>query len=373
MSQFAARVERIRDVKHHPNADRLDIAIVGDYHCIVGRDCMSAGDLCIYIPESAIVPDDLARRLGVEGKLAGNQKNRVKATRLRGELSQGLVLHLPDQRYDGKTVRVGDDMTEALGLTQYRPPVPVHMGGEVKPRFDHTWVYDIEDRKRYPDLIELGEPVILTEKLHGTWCIMGYHPDAGIPIVSSKGFAGKGLVFDIESGKNKHNLYVGIYQMYRERLGLLVDKITHDLQSNGADTTEKGVYLLGEIIGPRVQDLGYGQSAPAFRAFDIAIGRGRSGIDYLPWDRMREVCRSVDIQTVPELARGPYSLDLVNTHVDGRSTIDEAPDQHIREGLVIRLERDREPTDDGGTYRGRIILKAVSERYLTRKSGTEYD
>ena len=59
--------------------------------CVVGKESYADGDLAAYIPEGAICPEWLIAELGLEGKLAGSKKNRVKAVQLRGSLSQGLV------------------------------------------------------------------------------------------------------------------------------------------------------------------------------------------------------------------------------------------------------------------------------------------
>ena len=54
-------------------------------------------------------------------------------------------------------------------------------------------------------------------------------------------------------------------------------------------------------------------------------------------------------------------------HTDGRETI-SGRGLHIREGVVVRpcAERRHEAL-------GRVQLKSVSERYLLRKGGTEYN
>ncbi len=45
----------------------------------------------MYVPEQAVLPEELVAELGLTGKLAGSAPNRVKAIRLRGELSRGVV------------------------------------------------------------------------------------------------------------------------------------------------------------------------------------------------------------------------------------------------------------------------------------------
>lgn len=94
MAEFEVKVVKIDRIEDHPNADALELAVIGGYRAIVKLGEFEAGDLAVYIPEAAIVPDWLLKRMGLEGKLAGKDKNRVKAIKLRGILSQGLVLPL---------------------------------------------------------------------------------------------------------------------------------------------------------------------------------------------------------------------------------------------------------------------------------------
>ena len=153
MSTFTALIHRIA-VEPHPDADRLDLARIGGYLSVIGKDSMKTGDLGAYIPEAALVPIELQRELGVEGLLSGSKKDRVKAIKLRGILSQGLVLPVVDGCVRGHKVAEGDDVTELLGLRKYVPPVPSSMEGAADPLYDYTVGFDVEDIKKYPDVLQ---------------------------------------------------------------------------------------------------------------------------------------------------------------------------------------------------------------------------
>lgn len=91
MSSFAV-TERLMVHPHpDPAVERIELAQAGEYRAVVPKGKYTTGDWALYIPEQAIVPQELLQELGLAGKLAGAGKNRVKAMRLRGELSQGLV------------------------------------------------------------------------------------------------------------------------------------------------------------------------------------------------------------------------------------------------------------------------------------------
>lgn len=348
MATFESKIHALQ-IEPHPNADRLELAAIGGYRCVVPKGRYEPGDLAAYIPEGAIVPDAVIAELGLEGRLAGPQKNRVKAIRLRGTLSQGLVYPARGEKLRATGVQEGDDVTEALGLVKYEPPIPIHMQGEVDNARGRTVKYDIEDVKKFPGVLRDGEEVVMTEKLHGTWCCLGWHPEHG-PIVTSKGLSARGLVFKLNEA-NENNLYVRAWRAHRAELEAMFGM---DTQSS-ADP----FYVLGEIHGRGVQDLHYGLANPGFRVFDIRIGRsGSPHARYLDVDDLRRTVAE-HLPMVPVLYRGPFSQAAMLRHTTGATSLGGG---HIREGVVIRPVRERMDPD-----LGRVLLKSVSGDYLTRR------
>src|SRR5574343_1336201 len=98
----------------------------------------------------------------------------------------------------------GQDVKDMLEIIKYEPEIPTSMAGEVcNIGSENTINYDIENLKKYPDVLVEGEEVVVTEKLHGTFCMIGYVPGLNHPeimyegdvFVASKGLGAKGLVF----------------------------------------------------------------------------------------------------------------------------------------------------------------------------------
>ena len=132
MAEFAVKVERLRAIEPHPNADRLDLAVVGEYRSIILKGQYEVGDLVAYIPEAGVLPDTLIEEMGLTGRLAGKQANRVKAIRLRGIVSQGLCYRAREGWVEGQ------DVTDEMGIIKYEPPIPAHGSGTlVDPREIH--------------------------------------------------------------------------------------------------------------------------------------------------------------------------------------------------------------------------------------------
>lgn len=363
MSTFIVPVVRVT-IAAHDNADALEIACVGDYRAIVRKGQFVTGDLVAYIPEQAIVPDALLDELGLRGRLAGKEANRVKAMKLRGVLSQGLV-------YPARgTWSEGQNVAEELGIVKYEPPVPSHMSGQVHGAGpDRCVKYDIENIKAFPDVLEDGEPVVFTEKIHGTWCQLGLVPDdaageRGPLVVSSKGLAGKGLAFTADAPENATNLYLRVAR----HLGFEARA-----RRAFADALAAGrpVFVLGEVFGAGVQDLSYGSRTDqdrslGFRVFDIYVGWFGQG-EFLGDAALEAACAALDLPRVPVLYRGPFSREALHAHTDGRETV-SGKALHVREGVVVRPQVERRHPE-----LGRVQLKSVSEKYLLRKGGTEYN
>ncbi|MFE5630936.1 RNA ligase (ATP) [Streptomyces sp. NPDC056543] len=341
----------------HPNADALELAQVGLYRAVVAKGAYRSGDVAVYIPEQAVLPTALVDELGLTGRLAGKASDRVKAVRLRGELSQGIVCR-PKALADvdlAAAAAEGTDFADLLGITKWVPPIPPTMSGdvEVAPGL-LPWV-DIENLQRYPDIFEPGEPVVLTEKLHGTACLTTYSAEDGRVQVSSKGFGAKGLALQ----EDPRNLY------WRAVHGHGVPAVAARL---AARLGARRVGLFGEVYGAGVQDLGYGANARGeqvgYAVFDVS-----AEIDgQVRWLDPAEVLEAGELPLVPRLYTGPYDLDVVVGLASGRETM-SGSELHLREGVVIRPVTERYSPVVGG----RAIAKAVSPAYLTRKGGTEYE
>ncbi|NUR65878.1 MAG: RNA ligase (ATP), partial [Streptomyces sp.] len=338
------------------NADALELAQVGLYRAVVAKGAYRTGDAAVYIPEQSVLPAGLIEELGLTGRLAGGNADRVKAVRLRGELSQGIVCR-PAALAGVDLTRAavdGTDFAERLGITKWVPPIPPTMSGEVESAPDLLPWVDIENIQRYPDVFTPGEPVVLTEKLHGSACLVTYLASEERVYVSSKGFGAKSLALK----EDPRNLY------WRAVTGHGVPEVAARL-ADRLGATRVGIFA--EVYGAGVQDLTYG-----------ADGR-RDTLGYAVFDVSAEIDGEVrwldpaelldgELPLVPRLFEGPYDIERVLEVASGRETV-SGRELHLREGVVIRPAAERYSEVTGG----RAIAKAVSPAYLTRKGGTEFE
>lgn len=335
-------------IEPHPDADRIEIARIGDFQAIVQKGTIKDGDVIAYIPTDSIVPEELLEEIGLAGKLSGSQKNRVKPKKLRGIFSEGIVYPMVDRQ-------PGEDVTEELGIAKYSPIDKrkqfFGQKGDISHFAEHasnmTLHYSMQNIKKWPDIIQKDDPVVMTEKLHGTWCCTGLYEDK--VIITSKGLSGKDLIL-LDNNSTKDSAYM----VFSKKILPLVEELKQKYETDHA-------YILGEIFGPGVQDLGYGLTEKEYRIFDIHIGRPRMGY-YLCWDDMVSFLDD-RFSTVPLLYKGPFSKEKLAEITSGNSMIGG----NMREGTVVKAD----PSEIANPM-GRVIFKSINEDYLLRKGGTEY-
>ena len=339
MSTFEAPIVEVT-VEPHPNADRLVIGIIDGYRCVTGKnDNINTGDIAVYIPDSSIVPSDLLEEMGLTGALSGAAKNRVKPRKFRGELSEGLLYRGSKlTRLLSEGARVGDDVADALGIEKYTPAVPQSFQGKARGNAP-TVRFDVENYKKHSRVLQENEPVVATEKIHGTWCGLGIDPGYG-PIVSSKGLSKRDIALDVDEESNQlNNVYVRTWNKYKDTIQNLYDFAS-------AMYGPAPVHILGEVYGPGIQHLTYGTNEIEFRAFDIKIGDS-----YMDSDQFESTCENYGIPMVPVVYKGPWNFEELEKLSMGDSMLTS---KHHREGIVVRSAFNRR--DD---RLGRVMLKMI--------------
>ncbi len=345
MSVHACPVVAV-SVEPHPDADRLEIARVGGFELVVAKGQWSSGDRAVYIPEQSIVPEGLIDELGLTGRLAGSKANRVKAIRLRGVLSQGLLVPLDSPHLaDVSEFALGDDLAKELGISKWHPPTPAYTNGPVVEATFVRGFSDIESWQSQPGRFADGEPVHITEKLHGTFCALTFDPEHG-PCVSSKGLLGK-FSFDLADSANEGNVYVEAWKRHGDAIGACARALGWP------------VTVMGEVVGPKIQDLTYGLAERELRVFDV-----RRGDEWADAADVEQQAEELGIPHVPVVQRAAA--------FDHESVLRLASDPSLlggglREGVVVR------PCEPRRDLHGRLVAKYVNPAYLTRKGGTEYN
>lgn len=314
-----ASVQVIRDLLPIKDADRIELAYIEGFQCIVPKG-RHVGDKVIYIETDSICPKNETFAF-----LKG--KSHIKLQKIRGVYSQGIALE-----YHGDAP-VGTDMTKELGITKYEPPQqPEDTIGNFPAFIPKT------DEVRAQNILELltkykGVPCYATEKLDGSSCTI-YRKGNHIGVCTRKR--------EVDSTS----------RMYKtvEEQGLL------DFLSN----VNKDIALQGEFVGPKEQGNHLHLSEPhiyIFSVYDI----NKQG--YFDQDSMDMFLGFHDIDTVPVIDEFSLTddIDALVKRAIGNSTFGNFP----REGIVIRPI---EPIEGLIDFPGnRFSFKVINPEYQMKK------
>lgn len=326
----------------HTNADALLLGRVGPFQVVVGKsNGYEEGDIVFFAPERSVLPEDLRSHYvnsetGIS-YLAGPEHDRVQRVRLRGEYSDGVTI---DRAWALRKLGVSSieevpldtDLSEALGISKYEPPIPTHMAGNVTPITVAQWhQHDVEPLGIYRDELQDGELVVITEKIHGSQIVV-YAGANGTEIVTSKGLSAKGLALQ----PSETNVYWRA--VYNE---VLFERLCNIFPG-------RDVQAFGEVI-PVQKGFNYGASVPSLRLFRLVVDGHELAHREIP-DGLLDLW-------VPILFRGPYHPDIVATYAKGSEVV-SGKSLHIREGVVVT------PMEPRAASRGfALYLKAINPKF----------
>lgn len=369
MSSLIVEVCSVESIFKHPNADKLSIVTMEgkDWHCIVGLDQYQKGDLIVFIPPDAILPDSLIEKYDL---LYLKNNGRTGTIKLRGYISQGLVLDmtcLPKGEYTA-----GQDVKEILNIKKYE--VPERNGNiqgttnkptrkKLNPLFDKYT--DIENIKNFNNVFKIGDQVVITEKVHGSnWRA------SCLPVYTAHSNIIKRIWAKVKVWFNgSHEFLVGSHNVQLSAINRKGNYYGDDIWNKVAKKYDlkakipNGYIVYGEVFGKegktKVQDLTYGLEELDLVIFDI-----KKDGKFLDWDDVVMHCNTWNLKTAPELYIGTYYDGLIQEHTNGKSKLCST---QIREGCVVKMM-----SETFNPHIGRKILKSISVDYLTRKDGTEY-
>lgn len=195
---YTGFITTLKNVRKHPNADRLMLAECFGNTVIVSLD-MVEGQSVVYFPVDGQLSieycqiNDLVRRKDENGNPCGGyidpEKRNIRALKLRGEKSDGLVMPLTSLAYFTaiSDLKVGDTIDTLNGIEICRKYIPVshmrsakvHSGvGRAKVNFAPTFHEHIDTPQLAYNMsaFKAGDVVELTLKMHGTSGRTGYLP-----------------------------------------------------------------------------------------------------------------------------------------------------------------------------------------------------
>lgn len=349
MSEHAVKVIRIEAVNPHPNADKLDIIPIGGWQAVARKGDFSPGDLAIYIEPDYVVSLDRPefKFLDKDGK--GKLKHRLKAIRLRGALSYGLLipvgdLKMPLEFHLHRSLIEGDNVMEVLGIERWEPKIHAATTATMLDKSfwpqTYTPTFDLENIQNRKGMIREGEEVVVTEKVDGANARFLYH-DGKFHIGSRT----RWLKWEEEAIKDEAT---------GERFPKSIWRLAHDRypEIEAWCRANEGVTLFGEVFG-RVQDLKYGRD----NEIDFVAFAALKADTWLDWEPAAKSLWEAGVPVVPVICTGPYS-ETLHALAENDSIVPGAPVGHMREGVVITPRKERR--DDKGN---RVSLKLISNRF----------
>ena len=395
-----AYVVRLKNIRKHSNADRLQCATVFGANVIVGLDA-NENDLYIYFPtelqldEEYCKVNDLVRRKDENGNQCGGyldpEKRYIRPLKLRGEVSDGLIMPLSSVTAFNHgvvpNVQEGDTITTINGHTlcwKYIPlSKPKSIGGGAK-----KWkkVEKEKEEVKFPQHIDTpqfqyytnnfynGDFITITEKLEGT-----SHRSALLPIKKTNWFRKLfGLAPKIEykdycgsrrvTIENEEGGFYGSNEFRMEIHRRLVPHLKPNMEVFGeivgylGDTPIMGSVNTEKMDKKFVQEFGknmefsYGCNKGEMKFFVYRIvlldEDGDVALEYST-DQIIAWCEDNGFDYVPILYRGQISEyddadarkaieRLADVYHAGRSTLDP---RHWREGCVIRRDNNARKFD----------------------------
>ena len=340
-----AAIRKIDNIKPIEGADAIECAVVGGWTIVVKKGEYQPGDMAVYCEIDSWIPTELAPFLS-KGQTPrvyeGVAGERLRTIKLRGQLSQGLLLPLTTT-YNGKQICVlglegGEDVTEILGIQKYEAPVPAQLAGEVRGVFPS--VVPKTDQERCQNLVaeiaaatESELQFEITEKLEGSSCTMFLDMDGDFHVCSR----------NLDLKRNEDN------SLWRAA-------IKYNVEQKMREADLLGFAIQGELVGPGIQGNIYKLKDIDFFVFDVYDVRGGA---YLTPSERRELVKKLELNHVPVLASkatlydtlGIVDISQLIKFANGRSVLGTI-DGPLREGIVFKQV-------DGG-----MTFKVISNNYL---------
>lgn len=385
MERALAHVEKILAVEPIPNADAIEVVQVLGWNVVVKKGEFKEGDMCVFFEIDSFLNSKDSRYATFEERFInwdGKRGMRLKTIKLRGQISQGLVLSI-SQFPEIKNPTEGLDVTELLKIEKWEAAEErasngagrTQGSGKSFPSFiqktDQTRVQSV--MPMLPRMLE--EDFEATIKLDGSsttaFAVHRHSPyfDAACALREKKvkGFFQKVLKAikkklglekrpDVITGICSRNLLLAESDDSHFTNTLKRDGVIEKLKSLGQNYA-----LQGELVGPSIQQNHEKMGDYEYFIFDVF------DIDrqvYLLPAAAREVCKFLGLKYVPVLDEKINLAQFIHVGTDLKSMVEhilnyaEGPGMNPgvrREGVVFKSNKST------------TSFKAISNSYLLKK------
>jgi len=329
-----ATVRRIHNIVPIENADAIELAQIDGWQAVIKKGEYQVNDPVVYLEVDSWVPHELAPFLS-KGKepreFNGVKGERLRTVKLRGALSQGLILPinvLVQDGVDGSEYPFieGSDVTELLGIQKWEAPIPTQLAGQIRGNFPSEIPKTDQERVQNINLEEyVDEYYEVTEKLHGSSCTFYLDTEGSFHVCSRN--------LDLKPDTN--NAYWKAAYKF-------------NVEQRMRDHSLFGYAIQGELCGTGINGNNYNLGLEFF-AFDVYwVEEG-----YMKPVARRALIDKLSIPHVPAInpiSKLPNSKEEILAQADAQSVLARC----MREGLVYK------------SHSSAKTFKVVSNKWLLR-------
>ncbi len=336
MSERAmATIRKIDAIDPIEGADQIEVATVGGWKVVVKKNEFEVNSLAVYLEIDSWVPNELAPFLtkGTEPReYNGVKGERLRTVKLRGQISQGLLLPLEPTCKNIESLLFEDlDVSVPLNVQKWERPIPAQLAGQVRgnfpalvPKTDQERIQNLS--KQFDKFME--DTWSITEKLDGSSCTF-YLDDEDQFHVCSR---------NLDLKEDENNSFWKTAKKY-------------DIEGIMRRNNMKGMAIQGEMIGEGIQGNQY-KVVLDFYVYDMY--NTRTGEYILP-SQLKAACERLGLNHVPILAEGitlaGSSIQSILSEAEGKSRLNGSE----REGLVYKSESIHDRS-----------FKAISNKWLLK-------
>lgn len=340
-------VRKVDAISSIPDADAIECATVEGWTVVVKKNEFSVNDPCVFFEIDSFLPiEDERFAFLAKNKITWQEKEgiRLRTMKLRGQLSQGLILPLtvfPEIMLQIDGAELSDirdrDFSGLLNIEKWEAPIPACLSGEVQGGFpSFIRKTDQERIQNLPDVLvsELNSLFEVTVKLDGSSMTV-FHNDSEI------GVCGRNWWLTETPGNSLWKV---------ARASRLIDSLS---------LLGKNIALQGELIGEGIQGNPEKLTGQAFYLYDIYDIDAQCYLGHHDRHAVVNELRSYGAQlehvphvTVDKLTNIGSDLETLLAIADGPSLNPKTR----REGLVFK------------EVNGRLSFKVISNYYLLKHS-----
>ena len=340
-----ASIQRIWKIEPIEGADRIELAHVLGWQCVVNKGQFQPMDIGVYFEIDSFLPIrpefEFMRATSYKKSDVMGEGFKLRTMRFRGEISQGLLLPLSQFPQIPAEAEIGTDVTELLGVKKWEIEERVTTGGTAIGTLPYDIPHTDETRvQEEPALIQAfaGLEYYISTKMDGSSHSIG---------IDENGFHVTGHNYEYKDDGTSSFYELVKARGYREKMEAFAKK------ENLTTFT-----VQGELCAPGIQQNRLRLIKPEWYVFTIRENGKRVGLR-----RMLEICDLLGFEHVPieevgmDLPSKYPTVEALLARADG-----DYPKGGKKEGIVVR------PTEPVfcPLISASLSMKIVSNKYLLK-------